>query len=142
MRLVLTVIALLYLVGCSATGPLYTERNNLQEPAPGKALVYVYRIDTIIGSGVSAHLIDNGKDVGTVNVGGYFTYEAEPGDHLLFTETTGIDDPSDIKMVAGQTYYLRIDYEPATWTGTFTIKLLLEDKALPELRLTRYQGSN
>ncbi|MFC4270217.1 DUF2846 domain-containing protein [Sneathiella chungangensis] len=141
MRIVLSLIAFLVLVGCSASGPLYTERNNINTPAPGKALVYVYRIDTIIGSGVSAHLLDDGKDVGAVNVGGYFVYEADPGVHTLFTETTGIDEPTKIEMVAGQTYYLRIDYEPGTWTGTFTVKLLLEDQALPELKLTRYQGT-
>ena len=141
MRFLVSVFAFLFLVSCTATGPLYTERNNIKAPSPGKALVYVYRIDTIIGSGVSAHLIDNGVDVGAVNVGGYIVYEAMPGNHKLFTKTTGIDKPTDIEMVAGQIYYLRIDYEPGTWTGTFTVKLFLEDQALPELRLTRYQGA-
>jgi len=140
MRVLIAIFALIFVAGCSATGPLYTEKNNIQAPSSGKSLVYVYRIDTVIGSGVTAHLIDDGQDVGAVNVGGYFSYEAAPGEHKLFTKTTGIDQPTYINMIEGKTYYLRINYNPGTWTGTFTVDPLPEARAFPELKLTRYQG--
>lgn len=141
MRFLISVFAFLILVGCtSASGPLYTEKDNLQAPAPDKALVYIYRVDTFIAATVTADFLDNGKNVGAVNVGGYIAYEVDPGEHELLTETSRIDKTVYLSMEAGKTYYIRLDYDPGVWTGAFLIRNIPEDVALPQLRTTRYQG--
>jgi len=141
MRIILSLISFLILVGCtSASGPLFTESHSKQAPAPGKALVYVYRVDTFIAATVTADFLDNGKNVGAVNVGGYISYETDPGPHELLTETSRIDKAVYLSMEAGKTYYLRLDYDPGMWTGTFLIRNIPENEALPQLQATRYQG--
>lgn len=141
MRVIFSVFAVLILIGCtSASGPLYTEKDYSRTPAPGKALVYVYRVDTFIAATVTADFLDNGKNVGALNVGGYITYEADPGEHELLTETSRIDKIVNLSMDAGKTYYIRLDYDPGVWTGTFLIRNIPENEALPQIRPTRYQG--
>lgn len=143
MRLLVSVLAFVVLVGCtSASGPLYAEKDNLREPAPGKALVYVYRVDTFIAATVTADILDNGKNVGAVNVGGYIVFGADPGEHALLTETSRIDKTVYLSVEAGKTYYIRLDYDAGMWTGTFLIRNIPEDEALPQLRATRYQGAH
>jgi len=141
MRVFLSVFVLFLLASCTAKGPLYTEKANLQSPETGKSLVYVYRVDTFIASSVAATLLDDGREVGVINVGGYISYLANPGTHKLHTDTSRIDAPLYLEMEAGKTYYLRIDYDAGIWTGTFIISPRPEAEALPQLKLTRYQGS-
>ncbi|USG63229.1 DUF2846 domain-containing protein [Sneathiella marina] len=140
MRIVFVCLAFALLVGCTASGPLFTEKGQQVTPIAGESRVFVYRVDTIIGSGGSVKFLDDGVDKGSINVGGYITYTAKPGYHALLTETPGIDKLFHLEMAAGEVYYLRIDYNPGTWTGTFTTNVIPETTALPQLKLTRYQG--
>lgn len=140
MRVILSIVGILFLVGCSATGILYTEKNNASVALDGKSRIYVYRINQLKGSGAATPLLDNGQLVGSINVGGYISYLTEPGSHELLTKTLGIDKLFTVNIDAGKTYYFRIDYNPGTWTGTFTVNAMLENVALPEIQLTHYQG--
>ena len=142
MKAIITILAFLVLGGCTASGVLFTEKNIQTKATPIESKVFIYRINQLAGSGGSTTILDNGRNVGAINVGGYVSYSTQPGPHSLLTETTGIDKLLKVDLVGGETYYFRVDYNPGMWTGTFTINLLPENIALPEIKLTRYQGKS
>lgn len=128
------------LFGCAAHGTLYTDKPHKDEIARDKSRVYVYRIKQFKGSGGATHFLDNGRDMGAINVGGYITFLTEPGAHKVHTSTMGIDKPLEVNMKPGKAYYFRVDYDPGMWTGTFSVKPMSAFEAIPEISLTRYQG--
>ncbi|MEH6547578.1 MAG: DUF2846 domain-containing protein [Sneathiella sp.] len=142
MRFVFVCLTLVMLVGCAASGPLFSEKTKIPLAADGKSTVYVYRLDEVLGtgSGIQTPFFDNGAKMGTLSIGGYVSYVAEPGYHELLTETYIIDKLKQMEMQAGQTYYLRIDFEGGVWTGTFSITIVPEAEALPQISGNRYQG--
>jgi Protein of unknown function (DUF2846) len=72
-----TAIALWFigLMGCGASGQRF-ERLNVPE---GKAVVYIYRIGSIVGSAGSSELFANGSHLTRVDNGGYFAHVVDPG---------------------------------------------------------------
>lgn len=142
MRIVLSLIAFLFLTSCAATGPTYSEQNSggpELKPEPGKALVYVYRVSNYVGSGLSAPVLDNGKQVGSLNIGGYITLQVDPGFHEFRTDLYVVDEPTTIQIMEGETYYLKVFVE-GFWRVVFQMQRVPEAEALPELSEMRYQG--
>lgn len=143
MRTILSILAFLFLVSCTATGPTFTEKSTgsaALEPEPGKALVYVYRVSNYVGSGLSAPVLDNGKQVGSLNVGGYIVLQVDPGFHEFRTDLYVVDEPTTMEVEEGNTYYLRVFVE-GFWRVVFNMQRVPEDEALSELREMRYQGN-
>ena len=139
MRFVFSVLAVLILVGCTATGPKFSDHNAGLKPEPGKALVYVYRLDQFRGGGVTSPFLDNGKQVGILNAGGYITFQTDPGEHEFRTDVHVVDEAMLLDVVEGQTYYLKI-FTQGVWRMVFNTVLVPEEKAVIELKEMRYQG--
>ncbi|MAL79548.1 MAG: hypothetical protein CMN55_10630 [Sneathiella sp.] len=139
MRFVFSVLAVLILVGCTATGPKFSDHNAGLKPEPGKALVYVYRLDQFRGVGVTSPFLDNGKQVGILNAGGYITFQTDPGEHEFRTDVHVVDEAMLLDVVEGQTYYLKI-FTQGVWRMVFNTVLVPEEKAVIELKEMRYQG--
>mgnify|MGYP001794366032 CR=1 FL=1 len=139
MRFILSVFVFLILAGCTATGPTYSEKISGApelKPEPGKALIYVYRLDQIRGSGLSSPFLDNGKQVGALNRGGYITFQTDPGKHEFRTDVYVVDEPLELDVAEGKTYYLKI-FTQGVWRMVFNTVLVPEDEALIELREMR-----
>lgn len=143
MRFLISVFVTLFLISCTATGPTYSEKTTgspAVEPEPGKALVYVYRVNQYKGSGVASPFFDNGEEVGSLNVDGYITLQVDPGPHQFRTDTLAVDEPLTIDVAEGKTYYLEIFVE-GLWRMVFNTVLVPEEKALIKIQNMHYQGN-
>jgi len=102
------------LSGCGASGPQFAP--DLVKPVPGRALVYVYRTDTLIGIGnadVSIMHLD-GRRITRIRIGGHIAFPVTPGKHRLTTTESMLgDDTGKIRgettfsVSAGSTAYFR-----------------------------------
>jgi len=88
--------------GCAA-GPHFTGAST---PPTDRALVYIFRKRTAVGSAGMFNVYANNKLIVKIKSGGYFIYTAEPGDLVLSHETAfgplmivqaGIDRAVDTK---------------------------------------------
>ena len=114
MRALLTIFAFVFITSCTATGPTFSEKSASApalRPEPGKALVFVYRASQFRGSGLPSPFLDNGKQVGTLNPGGYITHHVEPGLHEFRTDVYVVDEPLSLTTSEGKTYYLKVYVE-------------------------------
>lgn len=110
----LTLAGACLLAGCAAHGPAFTDA-----PPPGaKALVYIYRAPSIVGSAQAAGFDVNEKRVATLDPGGYTFFHAVPAHYevkqfwpvsVVSITSPGlwqsISLPLDVK--AGEIHYLR-----------------------------------
>lgn len=95
-------IALMAL-GCAAGGTAFQPA---EEIAEGKALVYIYRPNSMIGGAIRYHVAAGDKRIVYVIRGGYYPYLAEPGETEFWARTEGkASVTKDIEP--GKTYYLR-----------------------------------
>jgi len=107
-------LSFLILSGCGASGPQFAP--DLVKPAPGRALVYVYRPDTLIGIGnadVSIMHLD-GRRITRIRIGGHVAFPVTPGKHrvtttesLLGNDTGKVRGETSFSVSAGSTAYFR-----------------------------------
>jgi hypothetical protein len=96
-------LLLLFLSGCGASGPQFAP--DLVKPVPGRALVYVYRPDTLIGIGnadVSIMHLD-GRRITRIRIGGHIAFPVTPGKHRLTTTESLLGD--DTRKIRGETSF-------------------------------------
>ncbi|MDF2367822.1 DUF2846 domain-containing protein [Sneathiella sp.] len=140
MRFLISAFAFLILVGCTATGPKFSELNAGLKPEPGKALVYVYRISTQMkGSGGTTPFVAGGQLVGELHTGGYLTHQMEPGIHKFHTDGMYVDQEFLLEVVEGETYYLKV-FQEGFYLLTYYTVLVPEKQALSEIQEMRYEG--
>ncbi|MAZ02399.1 MAG: hypothetical protein CMN56_04610 [Sneathiella sp.] len=139
MRLILSVLAFLVLVGCtSASGPKFSEHNAGLKPEPGKALIYDYRVGTQVkGSGGTTPFVAGGQLIGELHTGGYLTHQMEPGTHQFHTDGMYVDREFLLEVVEGETYYFKV-FQEGRYLLTYYTVLVPEQKALSELQDMRY----
>ena len=140
MRFISVVLAFILLVGCAASGTKFSETADNLAVSPDKSRVYVYRENAYKGSGLTTPILDNGAKVGDLNVGGYITFETEPGIHEIRTDTYVVDEPVTVEMQAGATYYVRIS-QKGFWRFVFISSEMSQLDALPALAEMRNQGT-
>jgi predicted small lipoprotein YifL len=107
-------LLLFCLSGCGASGPQFVP--DLVKPAPGRALVYVYRPDTLIGianADVSIMHLD-GRRITRMRIAGHIAFPVTPGKHRLTTtesllgdDTGKIRGETTFRVSAGSTAYFR-----------------------------------
>jgi Protein of unknown function (DUF2846) len=100
-------VMLFLLVIATACSSVQTGQQSsaISAPSPNLATVYLYRPLNSPGSAVAVDIKDNGIDIGALQVGTYFVYHANPGQHSL-TATTDTASTQTIKLQAGATYYI------------------------------------
>ncbi len=80
----------------------------------GKALLYIYRLDTVVGSlnpDIPKILINN-KVVGPLNIGGYYKQQIEPGDiEVTWKEAINIFPRKKLnkKVEADKVYFVKLE---------------------------------
>ncbi|WP_339669047.1 DUF2846 domain-containing protein [Dasania marina] len=70
----------LFLCGCNATGPLFTEKN---KPDEGKALIYIYRPAAFTASVRRVKITINNKEVIQLKNQGFTNVELNPGSYII-----------------------------------------------------------
>lgn len=103
LRIVSVAMVLMLMNACATLGPKF----EATQAAPAdKALIYVYREPGFIGGGVSYMVRVNDADVSPLPAGGFFVYQATPGE-LEFSAKTEARTSVTIDAKAGQTYYIK-----------------------------------
>ena len=144
----------LLLCGCGATGQQFVAEAN--KPDGNRALLYVYRPNTIIGIGNAdvdfLHL--DGRRLTRIRIGGYLAIPIAPGRHKLTTtmsmlgsDTGSVRGATTFDAQAGSTIYLRyserlgaivpIKGVGAVMTGSTAFEIVPESQALAELANTK-----
>jgi hypothetical protein len=150
-------LAILILVGCSASGPAF--KPELNRPDSSRALLYIYRPDTIIGIGNAdvpfLHL--DGRRLTRIRIGGHIALPVSPGQHKLATtesllgnDTGKVRGEATVTVPAGAILYLRYSETfksivPIVFpggvavitSGQFAFEPVPESEALGELAKTR-----
>lgn len=118
----LSIFGVAMLAGCAAGVSKVPESAETTGPAPGKALVYLIRKEFIGPAaahmqGTEAPIFDNDEYIGSLRVGTHIALQATPGRHVFMglRRDVRIGDRPDFviaDLVAGKTYYIRIDMFP------------------------------
>lgn len=141
-RHVLAPLALLMLVGCASV-PAYQQFQNQPKPLskPDKALVYVYRLNMFEAGGLDIHIYVGDQLIGTLPNGCYLYFYAQPGLYAFIPTAIGQTSiPSNLRLEAGKTYYVRVDFGTQGFSGTIGLDELNAALSLPELTQLRFMG--
>ena len=141
----LLIIILAALSGCSTTlleGPKFKPAN---PPPAGKALVYIYRLNSTPYL-LSPDLLINGKKILELANRGYSYVYLKPGDHEIKANWSFASGRKDlqgkIKVEAGKTYFIRthghVYYDTITYSSSGYLGFVPEDRALGELNKCLY----
>lgn len=90
-------------VGCAASGAKFVPVESVPE---SKALVYIYRPNSLIGGAIRYHVSVGDEPVVFLVRGGYFPYFADPGETTFWARTEARAEASE-HLKAGETYYLK-----------------------------------
>ena len=99
------------LLGCAASGPRYSSTT----PAPGKALIYIYRVHLADRKmDLAPMILLNDKEIGGLPEEGFLVASVEPGTVIVRTASraylwpTGSPlDQATVDAVAGGTYFVQ-----------------------------------
>jgi hypothetical protein len=104
LRWILLVLGLLSaLAGCASLGPAFQP---LASVPSGKAVVYLYRPPSFVGSAVSFTVNAGELPVISLSNGGYFPYVTAPG-RISFWAKTEAESFVIIDVESGMEYYLK-----------------------------------
>lgn len=90
------------LTACAASGTPFTAAALRDD----RALVYIYRSKTLMGSAVTYDVRVGNTEIVTVKPGGYYPYFAAPGETEFWARTETRAAATE-NLRAGQTYYLK-----------------------------------
>jgi len=106
----LSVLSLILLSGCSASGPMYKPSEISSDK---NAMIYVYRPSQFVNGGGYPEIKINNKSIGPLKNGGYLYKEVEAGKYTVLSEGNimnwnfpDINVPVILKQ--GETAYLRL----------------------------------
>jgi hypothetical protein len=126
-RLHLMALVVSLLVGCSATGATFAER----QPPPGKSLVYVYRNGGMLGAAGSWEFYENDQYITKITNGGYYDFVVDPG-HIQFAVLSGygpmVMDVALISHLMGKSPLLTLE---ANADETYYFKFEIGSKMSP-----------
>ena len=114
MRALYIATIFLTLSGCASLGPAFTQQEFL---SADKALVYFYRPSRLFQGGGGPDVYINGVKAFRMHNGSYSYMYLSPGTHLISPKkhfNWGLDViDKNINVVAGEAYYLRMDFSDA-----------------------------
>jgi len=150
MKKISVIILILFLVGCSATGPTFKPESTSNS---ANATVYVYRPFQYFNAGGWPKIYVNGKEKFSLKNNGYGVIRLKPGSYRIKAEgsmlfTNWYPEPASIKLSVGanKVYYIRVtpqhDSTYATGstvalTGSAQIVLVTEAVAKKEISKTK-----
>lgn len=83
-RSLLTIVSILFLSGCAATGGSYQDMSLSITPVKDKTRLVLFRTkDSLAGSGRTTAVKIDGKSVQGVKYGGFTIFDEDIGDHII-----------------------------------------------------------
>ena len=106
-------VAYMFVIGCAGSSKYMVKTTPVQEPAPGKALVYFMRPS---GTGFAVHFqIWQGYElIGLSQAKSYFAYECDPGKHLFIGRAEN-KRAVEADLEAGKSYYIITQVQVGAW---------------------------
>ncbi len=123
---------LLVMIGCAASGPDFKPPEAV---ASDKALVYIYRPNSIIGGAIRYDVTTKEGHIVEMIRGGYFPYWAMPGETTFWVRTESKVSVTE-DLAPGKTYYLRCGVRLGVFIGRATLEFVDEDQGKAELKDT------
>jgi hypothetical protein len=143
MRLVKIVISgliLATLVGCAASGPLYTEVVSSIPAVPAdKGRIIFFRPDTIFGAAVTANIDLNGKVVGLSERGSFFFVDEVPGNMTVSTATE-TEKKLTFVLAPKETKYVKTSVSMGVMVGRIIPELVGTEQGKLEIQELHYTG--
>lgn len=140
-KIFVSIVVFALLVGCAATGPLYTEvAASIPSVPPNKARVYFFRPDTMLGAAVTSDIRLNEKVVGKSERGSFFFVDQSPGKCTVSTSTE-VEKQLTFVLEQGQTKYVRTSVSFGVMVGRINAELVAPDQAKGEISGLHYTGA-
>jgi hypothetical protein len=133
--LLLTVVSLVALFGCAATGEPFKRG----ETVPGKASLYIYYAHGPFSSSLAWPVYLDGIKLTELRRGGYFYSTVSPGMHTISMKRDSIERSLNFSSEPGETCYIRLRYETNVLVPTWALEAVLEAQAMDELRVMKLQ---
>lgn len=103
---IFSVLLVMSIVGCSATGPRYHELD--KKPLNGKSEIVVYRIKQFGASGGCYRVIINDEQIGILASGGYLRAIVDPGKYSIWTSAAE-DILLEVETKPDQVNYIQLN---------------------------------
>ena len=129
MKYILTLPLMFSITACSSLGEPF---QNLQEPQPDTAQVYIYRPSAFVGGGVSYTVMEDETPIVRLNNGGYYTYSTTPGTKKIWAETETKSEIST-NLKENQTYFFKGEVSMGLLLGRPKLTQVSKETALGEL---------
>lgn len=127
MKILLPAILALTFVGCAsvpqATPQLSQQAKKLDAPTEGKAAVYVYRSNSVLGAALKKDVWIDGECLGETARGTFFLKEVEGNQkHTISTESDFSPNHLTLNTEAGKQYFIQQYIKPGVITGGANLK--------------------
>lgn len=138
---VLTLIAIVLITGCAATGSLYTEiESSIPSLSKDKGRIYFYRSSTIVGGAITSDIRLNDRVVGRSVRGSFFYVDEAPGNYTV-TTSTEVERQLTLALSAGETKYVQTSVSMGVLVGRINSILASPNEAKAEIATLRYTGA-
>ena len=115
MWLISSVVAFLSLTGISFSQEKPASADESRKGSPNSTIIF-FRESHITGSGLRPSVYVDGRDVGRLSNGSWFSYSVEPGKHKL--ESSAKHQPATVvKTAPGETIYVQMVTVAGVWRG-------------------------
>lgn len=138
---ILTLIAIVLITGCAATGPLYSEIAPSIPPVSGdKGRIYFYRSSTMLGGAITSDIRLNDRVVGRSVRGSFFFVDEAPGNYTVSTATE-VERQLTLTLAAGETKDVQTSVSFGVLVGRINSILASPNDAIAEIAELRYTGA-
>ena len=138
---VLTLLAIVVVVGCAATGPRLSEIAASIPPVPAdKGRIYFFRGTTMLGAAVTSDIRLNDRVVGVSQRSSFFYVDEVPGNYTVST-TTEVERQLTFALSAGETKYVRTSVSFGVLVGRVNSILENPQIATAEIANLSYTGA-
>ncbi len=122
-----------FLAGCAASGPAFVPAENVD--IENKALIYVYRPDSLAGGNVTPRIYIDEIDKGLLKNNGYLVCSIRSGTRMIEATSWGAKRLTMyLDVIAGREYYIRWWPESGYLSHCYHMKVIRKEDALPEIR--------
>lgn len=139
-KVMIAAIVVSILVGCAATGPLYSEISATIAPVPSdKGRIFFYRSDTMVGAAITSDIKLNDKVVGRSERASFFYVDQAPGNCVVSTSTE-VERQLTFTLAPGETRYVHTSVSLGVLVGRINSRLENAADAKAEIANLHYIG--
>lgn len=116
------------------TAPTQSEQKPAEASAATEATIYVYRLPALGGKFNKPSIYLDEKDVARIENGRFFMLRVGPGQHVV--RSGDRNSAVTLEVKAGQTYYIRVTFEPAQFGARAVTMIMPPEQGWSEMGQT------